>query len=77
MPVPADYVLGAGDELLIRGWGTVDIDLRAPIDRGGQIHLPRVGSLTVAGLKAGEVEERWSRKTEHADKWKSCSDGRG
>jgi protein involved in polysaccharide export with SLBB domain len=57
MPVPADYVLGAGDELLIRGWGTVDIDLRAPIDRGGQIHLPRVGSLTVAGLKAGEVEE--------------------
>jgi protein involved in polysaccharide export with SLBB domain len=49
--------LGAGDELLIRGWGTVDIDLRAPIDRGGQIHLPRVGSLTVAGLKAGEVEE--------------------
>lgn len=57
MPVPADYVLGAGDELLIRGWGTVDIDLRAPIDRGGQIHLPRVGSVTVAGLKAGEVEE--------------------
>jgi zinc protease len=21
--------------------------------------------------------QRWSRKTEHADKWKSCSDGRG
>jgi hypothetical protein len=27
------------------------------------------------GLKDGE--QRWSRKTEHADKWKSCSDGRG
>jgi hypothetical protein len=23
------------------------------------------------------LKQRWSRKTEHADKWKSCSDGRG
>lgn len=56
VPVPTDYVLGPGDELYIRGWGSVDIDYRATIDRNGQINLPRVGSIGVAGLKAGEVE---------------------
>ena len=27
-PVPADYVIGPGDELLIRGWGQVDINVQ-------------------------------------------------
>jgi protein involved in polysaccharide export with SLBB domain len=57
LPVPQDYVLGPGDELQIRGWGTLDLDLRAIVDRSGQINLPRVGTVTVAGLKSGEVEE--------------------
>lgn len=56
VPVPADYVLGPGDELLIRAWGAVDIDLRAVVDRTGLVSLPRVGTVRVAGLKAGEVE---------------------
>lgn len=56
VPVPADYVLGPGDELQIRGWGAVDIDYRALIDRNGLINIPRVGSVRVAGLKASEVE---------------------
>ncbi len=56
VPVPADYVLGPGDELYIRGWGNVDIDYRAVIDRTGQINIPRVGTIGVAGLKAGDVE---------------------
>jgi protein involved in polysaccharide export with SLBB domain len=56
VPVPADYVLGPGDELYIRGWGNVDIDYRAVIDRTGQISIPRVGTIGVAGLKAGDVE---------------------
>lgn len=56
VPVPADYVLGPGDELLIRAWGAVDIDYRAVVDRTGLINLPRVGTVRVAGLKAGEVE---------------------
>jgi len=58
VPVPADYVLGPGDELYIRGWGNVDVDVRAAIDRNGQIHIPRIGTLTVAGLRASEVEGR-------------------
>jgi protein involved in polysaccharide export with SLBB domain len=54
--VPADYPLGPGDELLIRGWGTIDIDYRATIDRNGTISIPTVGAIVLAGVKAGEAE---------------------
>jgi protein involved in polysaccharide export with SLBB domain len=56
IPVPADYVLGPGDELLIRAWGKIDLDSRVTVDRNGQIYLPKVGSLTVAGLRYEQLE---------------------
>jgi protein involved in polysaccharide export with SLBB domain len=56
VPVPADYVLGPGDELLIRAWGKIDLDSRVTVDRNGQISLPKVGALTVAGLHSDQVE---------------------
>ena len=56
VPVPAGYVLGPGDQLLIRAWGKIDLDSRATVDRNGQINLPRVGTLTVAGLRYEQVE---------------------
>ena len=55
-PVPADYPLGVGDELLIRGWGSIDIDYRATIDRNGLISIPTIGSVVLAGVKAGDAE---------------------
>ena len=56
IPVSADYMLGPGDELLIRAWGKIDLDSRVTVDRNGQIYLPKVGSLTVAGLRYEQVE---------------------
>jgi len=55
-PVPSEYVLGPGDELLIRGWGTIDIDFRATIDRNGTITIPTIGSVVLAGVKAGDAD---------------------
>ena len=55
-PVPDGYVLGVGDELLIRGWGSIDIDYRAKIDRNGLISIPTVGSVVLAGVKAGDAQ---------------------
>ena len=55
-PVPADYVLGPDDQLLIRAWGKIELNSRVTIDRNGQINLPRVGTLTVAGLHYSQVE---------------------
>ncbi len=56
VPVTADYVIGPGDELLIRGWGQIDLDVHTRVDRGGQIYIPKVGNLNVAGLKYSQVE---------------------
>lgn len=56
VPVPADYVLGPGDELLIRAWGKIDLDSRVTVDRNGQVYLPRIGTLNVAGLRYDQVE---------------------
>jgi protein involved in polysaccharide export with SLBB domain len=55
-PVQSDYILGPGDELLIRGSGTIDIDYRATIDRNGTISVPTVGPIALAGVKAGQAE---------------------
>lgn len=55
-PVSGDYRLGPGDELQIRGWGSVDIDVRAIVDRNGQIHIPRVGAVPLAGVRSAEAE---------------------
>ena len=55
-PVVADYALGPGDELMIRGWGSIDMDYRATIDRNGLISIPTVGSVALAGVRAGDAE---------------------
>lgn len=54
-PVPPDHTLGPGDELLIRGNGTIDIDFRATVDRNGTISIPTVGTVVLAGVKAGDA----------------------
>jgi protein involved in polysaccharide export with SLBB domain len=50
-----DYVVGPGDELLIRGWGQVDVDVHAVVSREGTISLPRVGVVSVSGLRFQEL----------------------
>jgi len=52
----ADYVLGPGDELLIRVWGKIDLDSRVTVDRNGQVYLPKLGTLNVAGLRYDQLE---------------------
>ena len=57
VPVTADYVIGPGDELLIRAWGQIDLDVHARVDRNGSIFVPKVGNLNIAGLKYAQVGE--------------------
>lgn len=51
IPVTANYVVGPGDELLIRAWGQIDLDIHTRVDRNGTIFVPKVGNLNVSGLK--------------------------
>ena len=57
VPVTPDYLIGPGDELLIRGWGQVSINYRTTVDRAGSIYLPKVGAIPVAGLRFDELND--------------------
>jgi protein involved in polysaccharide export with SLBB domain len=56
VPVPANYVVGPGDEIDLKIWGAVDVAMRLPVDRNGQITVPKVGPITVAGTPASELD---------------------
>lgn len=60
--VPADYVVGLGDEVQLTIWGTVDADLRLTVDRAGRIVIPRVGPVVVAGVKQADLNELLTRR---------------
>jgi len=55
-PVSADYPLGPGDQVLIRGWGSLDVDVRAVVDRNGMVNIPKVGAVSLAGVKFAQAE---------------------
>jgi polysaccharide biosynthesis/export protein len=55
-PVTADYVVGVGDEVVIRAWGSIDIDYKVIVDRNGQMSLPKVGAIQVSGVRASQLE---------------------
>jgi protein involved in polysaccharide export with SLBB domain len=53
--VPDDYVLGPGDEVYVRLWGSIEQDIALVIDRSGQIVIPRVGPVKLAGVRYSEA----------------------
>ncbi len=49
-PVPSDYIIGPGDELRIRVWGQVSFQINVRVDRSGEVFLPQIGPVHVAGM---------------------------
>jgi protein involved in polysaccharide export with SLBB domain len=60
--VPPDYLLRAGDELVLTLWGSVDADLRLQVDRSGRITIPRVGPVMVSGVRYADLSDVISRR---------------
>ncbi len=56
IPVTSDYLIGPGDEIVIRGWGQIDVDVHAVVNRNGEIDLPKVGTINVAGVRNQELQ---------------------
>lgn len=56
VPVTPEYIVGPGDEVVIRVWGQVDVDFSAPVSREGTITIPKVGVVTVAGLRYQDLQ---------------------
>ena len=53
--VGPDYVIGPDDELQITVWGQLNLVRRLVVDSRGEIVLPDVGPIAVAGLPYGQV----------------------
>ena len=62
LQVPSDYIIGPGDELQVRIWGQVEADLRVIVDRSGEIYIPQVGQISVAGIHYGDLEQHLKRE---------------
>jgi protein involved in polysaccharide export with SLBB domain len=56
LAAPATYVLGPGDEVRLRVWGAVDFAANLVVDRNGQVQIPRVGVVSLAGVTLAELE---------------------
>ncbi len=57
VPALADYIVGPGDELVIKAWGGIEIEYRATVDTDGSFYLPKVGNVFVAGTKFAELQK--------------------
>lgn len=60
--VPLDYVVAPGDEVLVVLWGAVEADLRLQVDPAGRIAIPRVGPVTVAGIRHRDLQDAINRR---------------
>ena len=56
LPPPAEYAIGPGDEVRVQIWGAVDYSGSHTLDRNGQITLPRVGVVPLAGVPVKNLE---------------------
>lgn len=56
IPVTPDYLIGPGDEIVIKAWGQVDIDFHAVVNRNGAINIPKVGNINVAGIRYQQLQ---------------------
>jgi len=56
-PAPGAMVIGADDELRIRIWGQVNFSANLRVSREGEIYLPKVGAVHVAGLPFSAIPD--------------------
>jgi polysaccharide export outer membrane protein len=63
-PVTSDYVVGPGDEVLLRAWGQLNLDLGLTVDRVGAVFIPQVGNVAVAGLQFQQLPGFFRAKLE-------------
>jgi polysaccharide export outer membrane protein len=57
IPVPADYSVVAGDQIFINIWGQIEVNSSLNVDRNGQIYLPKIGMITVVGVRYDQMRE--------------------
>jgi len=62
VPVGPDYIIGPGDTVKIIVWGSVQGEYNLPVDRNGQVDIPKVGVIHVSGLTYRQLREVLDRE---------------
>lgn len=55
-PVDANYTLGPGDVVNLKAWGSMNVDFSTPVAKDGSIFIPKVGKISVVGIKASSLD---------------------
>jgi polysaccharide export outer membrane protein len=55
IPVGPDYVIGAGDHIVLTLWGSIDGTYELEVNRSGEVVLPKVGAVKVSGESFGKL----------------------
>ena len=56
VPVPAEYIVGAGDEIDVQLYGNQNRNLKLIVSRDGHVNLPDLGPVNVAGQRFTSVK---------------------
>ena len=64
VPVPSDYIVGAGDELSVQLYGSQNRTLRLTVGRDGRISFPELGPINVAGERFNSVKSSIESRVE-------------
>jgi protein involved in polysaccharide export with SLBB domain len=62
IPVPADYTVGAGDELEVQLYGNQNRSYRLTVDRDGRVVFPELGPIGVAGQRFATVKDELEQR---------------
>ena len=57
VPVTGNYVVGPGDQVLIRVWGQINFNAELTVDRNGMVYIPQVGTVHVGGVPYDELRQ--------------------
>lgn len=53
-----NYILSPGDRVSVRTWGGIEAETVAVVDPDGNLFLPSIGPLKVAGTRAGDLQHQ-------------------
>ena len=64
IPVPSKYIIGPGDEVKILLWGRVNAQYNLIVDRNGNITIPQIGPIQVAGMAFEDMSKHLIKQSE-------------
>ncbi len=57
VPVPADYVIGPGDELIVQLYGNQNRTVRLVVTRDGVVNFPELGPISIGGMSFNSARQ--------------------